>query len=180
MFITERERLLWRSQGLPADTESLVGVSCALRGPLVPMFIDPSGMACAWLKRNLGGTLEVTRPMDSKFLTTLELAMRFGKPLLIEEIVDLPAVLLPLLRLKPLKLGDRTLPAQPGFKLFLVTRSERLPEGFPREADALLVKVSLGSGVRSLAERLVDKVSSLIPLISVRMKKINSLSLKID
>ncbi|XP_076621618.1 dynein cytoplasmic heavy chain beethoven [Colletes latitarsis] len=157
LLITERERLLWRAQGLPADTGSLVGASCALRGPLVPVFVDPSGVAVSWLKNNIGSRMETTKPEDAKFLTTLELAVRFGKPLLVEELVDFPSILLPLLRRRPLRLGERTLPAPQGFKLFLATRRDKL-DGFPREVDAVLFKIALGAGSKSLAERFVERV----------------------
>ncbi|XP_078052127.1 dynein cytoplasmic heavy chain beethoven [Augochlora pura] len=157
LLITERERLQWRAQGLPADTGSLVAASCALRGPLVPIFVDPSGVAVAWLKNNIGSRMEVTRPEDGKFLTALELAVRFGKPLLVEELVEFPSILLPLLRRRPLRLGERTLPPPQGFKLFLATRRDRL-DGFPKEVDAVLFKIALGASTKSLAERFVERV----------------------
>lgn len=158
-MISERDRLQWRAQGLPADTESFVGAVRAIKGDLVPLFIDPSGVAVNWLKSNVGNTkLELTRPDDVKFLTSVELAVRFGKSLLVEEIVDFPPILLPLLRKRPLRIVDRILPAQMGFRLYLATRQENLLDSLPSEADATLVKISLGSGTKSLAERLIDKV----------------------
>lgn len=99
----------------------------------------------------------MTRTSDARFLTSIELAVRFGKPLLIEEIVDLPAVLLPLLKKKPLRLGERSLPLVDGFQLFLATRQESL-EDVPSEADTILMKIALGVGTKSLVERLVEKV----------------------
>ncbi|XP_014611048.1 PREDICTED: cytoplasmic dynein 2 heavy chain 1 [Polistes canadensis] len=157
LLIDERERLIWRAQGLPADTGSLVGAACALRGPLVPIFLDPSGVAVSWLKSNIGSKLEITKAEDTKFYTALELAVRFGKPLLVEEIIEFPSILLKLLRKRPLRLCDRDLPAQQGFQLFLATRKDRL-DNIPKEADAVLFQIALGAGTRSLAERLVDKV----------------------
>lgn len=157
LLINERERLLWRAQGLPVDTGSLVGAACALRGPLVPMFMDSSGVAVSWLRSNVGSKLEVTKPDDTKFVMTVELAVRFGKPLLVEEIVELPSILLPLLRRRPLRLGDRILPAQEGFQLFLATRRDRL-DGLSNEADAVLFRITLGAGTRSLAEKFIEKV----------------------
>lgn len=155
--MTERERLLWRAQGLPADTSSLVAASRVLKGPLVPIFLDPSGVAVSWIKRSFGSRLEITQPEDSKFLTTLELAVRFGKALLVEELVEFPSILLPVIRQRPLRLGDRILPPQQGFQLFLATRSNRL-EDIPKEADAVLCEITLGTGTKSLAERFVEKV----------------------
>ena len=157
ILITEREQLLWRAQGLPADTESFIGAARSLKGSLVPLFMDSTGVAVKWLRSNIGSNLEVTRPEDSKFLTSVELAVRFGKSLLIEEIIDLPSVLLPLLRKRSLRLGDRTLPLQQGFQLFLATREESL-KNLPSEADAVLIKIALGTGTKSFTERLVEKV----------------------
>lgn len=126
----------------------------------MPLFVDPSGVAVAWLRSHLGESrLEATRPGDPRFLTSVELAVRFGKPLLVEELVELPVVLLALLRRRPLRIGDRSLPAQQGFQLFLATRQESLLDELPSEADATLVKIGLGAGSRSLAERLVEKVN---------------------
>lgn len=142
---------------MPADTSSLVAASRVLKGPLVSIFLDPSGVAVTWIKRNFGTRLEVTQPENSKFLTALELAVRFGKPLLIEELVEFPSILLPMLRRRPLRLGDRILPTQQGFQLFLATRKDRL-EDIPKEADAVLCKITLGAGMTSLAERFVEKV----------------------
>ncbi|XP_023289902.1 cytoplasmic dynein 2 heavy chain 1 [Orussus abietinus] len=156
LLVTERERLSWRAQGLPGDVESLVGAACALKGPLVPLFVDPAGVAVAWLKAGMGSNLEVTRPEGANFSTSLELAVRFGKPLLIEEILQLPGVLLPLLRRRPLRLGERSLPAREGFRLFLATRRDEL-DGLPSEADSVLFEVAFGAGTGSLAERFVEK-----------------------
>lgn len=156
-MISERDKLQWRAQSLPSDTESLVGAVRTLRGSLTPLLIDPSGVAVNWLKNNMGSKLEVTRTNDTRFLTSIELAVRFGKPLLIEEIDILPAVLLPLLKKKPLRLGERSLPLIEGFQLFLATRQEFLKD-VPSEADAILMKIALGVGTKSLVERLVEKV----------------------
>lgn len=122
----------------------------------MPIFLDPSGVAVSWIKRNVGSRLEITQPESSKFLTALELAVRFGKPLLVEELVEFPSILLPVLRRRPLRLGDRVLPAQQGFELFLATRKDKL-EDIPKEADAVLCEITLGAGTRSLAERFVEK-----------------------
>lgn len=123
----------------------------------MPIFLDPSGVAVAWIKRNIGSKLEITQPESPKFLTTLELAVRFGKPLLVEELVEFPSILLPVLRRRPLRLGDRILPAQQGFELFLATRKNKL-EDIPKEADAVLCEIMLGGDTKSLVERFVEKV----------------------
>ncbi|KAG7197215.1 hypothetical protein KM043_000132 [Ampulex compressa] len=157
LLINEREKLIWRAQGLPADTESLVAAACALRGPMVPLFMDSSGITVSWLKRNIGSALEIIKFEDAKFLITLESAMRFGKPVLVEELVEFPPILLPLLRQRSIRLGERTLQAQKGFKLFLASRREQL-DNLPIDADTVLYKVTLGTGINSLVERFTDKI----------------------
>lgn len=158
LLTTERERISWRAQGLPVDNDSLIGAVRALKGPLVPLFLDPSGVAVSWLKTNQAVRgLEVTRPLEPRFLTTVELAVRFGKPLLIEEIDILPAVLLPLLRRGALRIGERILAAQPGFRLFLATRRESLIRGTELPREAVVARVVLAAGMSSLAERLVER-----------------------
>ncbi|KAJ8675957.1 hypothetical protein QAD02_011743, partial [Eretmocerus hayati] len=157
-LVSEREILQWRAQGLPSDTESIVGAARALRGLLVPLFIDPSGIAVSWLRRHLGESrIEVTRPGDIRFLTSVELAVRFGKHLVVEDLNEIPESLLPLLRGRPLRFGDRSLQAQQGFRLFLATRRREFLDSLPYDADDVLVKISLGAGSRSFAERLVDE-----------------------
>ncbi|XP_066585667.1 cytoplasmic dynein 2 heavy chain 1 [Prorops nasuta] len=158
LLITERERLLWRAQGLPADTGSMLGASRILRGSMVPILVDPSGVAVAWLKVNCGPQLETSKPEDPRFLTTLELAVRFGKPLLLEELVGFPTILMPLLRRRALRIGDRVLPVPENFRLYLATRRDNLDFGIPKEARALLVEIKMGLGTGGLTERLVDKV----------------------
>lgn len=186
LLVSERERLAWRSQGLGSDTESFVGASRILRGNLVPMLVDPSGLGVEWLKTNLkaNGGVEVTRPSDPRFVTSVELAVRFGKALLVEELngAKLPSVLLPLMRNKPLSsLGssvpvsrrqssatgvvamaasasDYVVQGSAGFRLFLATRQETAEAQLPSEAKAVVSVVSLGTDAKSLAERLVDKV----------------------
>lgn len=102
--------------------------------------------------------MEVVGPEETGFSTRLETAVHFGKSILVEDLVgELPAALLPLIRGRSLRLADRTLPAQPGFKLYLATRSELLIDSLPSEASAVLVRISVGAGTSSLAERFVEK-----------------------
>jgi dynein heavy chain 2, cytosolic len=54
-----------------------------------PLLIDPNTQATEWMKKRLGGgkdVFEVLNQQDSKFTNQLELAVRFGKTLLIQEI----------------------------------------------------------------------------------------------
>ena len=64
-----------------------------------PFLIDPSSRATEWLKTHLKDRrLEVVNQQDTNFTTALELAVRFGKTLIIQEMDGVEPILYPLLR----------------------------------------------------------------------------------
>lgn len=166
LLISEKELLQWRMQGLPIDTTSLVGAACALRSPMTPYIIDPTGLAVSWLISNLGKQLEKVHSNDGNLATTLESAVRFGQPLLIQVTSEIPKIVLPLLRKKALKLGDRVVQAQRGFRLFLSTRKQTL-DHIPSQVYAVIAVIALGSDASSVTERLIGKVWSIFFLSSI-------------
>lgn len=67
----------------------------------LPPIIDPAQQALEWLKKHLGSkrvTVDTTSGADERFQTTLELAVRFGKTLIISEVDRVEPILYPLLR----------------------------------------------------------------------------------
>jgi dynein heavy chain 2 len=96
----------------------------------VPLLIDPNTQATTWLKRN-NPKLESLNQQDVKFANTLELALRFGKELLIQELDNIEAILIPLLRRdlvqqaarSTVQVGDKQIDYNPSFKLLLCTRN---------------------------------------------------------
>ncbi|XP_010727382.1 cytoplasmic dynein 2 heavy chain 1 [Meleagris gallopavo] len=96
---TESEELVWKSEGLPSDDLSIENALVILQSKVCPFLIDPSFRATEWLKTHLKESrLEVVNQQDTNFLTTLELAVRFGKTLIIQEMDGMEPVLYPLLR----------------------------------------------------------------------------------
>jgi dynein heavy chain 2 len=66
---------------------------------LRPFLVDPSSRATEWLKTHLKeNRLEVINQQDGNFTTALELAVRFGKTLIIQEMDGVEPILYPLLR----------------------------------------------------------------------------------
>ena len=65
-----------------------------------PFIVDPSSQATEWLKTHLGKeeNLEVTNVNDERFFLNLELAVRFGKTLIIQDVNQIEPILYPLLR----------------------------------------------------------------------------------
>ncbi|XP_071059360.1 dynein axonemal heavy chain 1-like [Pseudochaenichthys georgianus] len=138
----------WQISGLPKDNLSVengVITQYCLRWPL---FIDPQGQANTWIKNmEKDSRLEVIKLSDRDFLRSLENAIRFGKPCLLENIgEELDPALEPVLLQQTfvqrgstmLKLGDTVIPYQQGFKMYITTK---LPN--PHYSPEVATKVTL-------------------------------------
>jgi len=93
--------LTWKKEGLPADTLSMENAIMIMNTLRTPLIIDPATQASEWLKNSLRKTndnVEVLNNQDSKFNTNLELSIRFGKILIIQEVDGIESMLIPILR----------------------------------------------------------------------------------
>ncbi|CAG0920502.1 unnamed protein product, partial [Notodromas monacha] len=123
---SEREQLVWKSEGLPSDDLSMENALIILLSKMRPMLVDPSGRASEWLKVHLEklGKVEEVNPSERRFATTLELAVEFGKILIVSNVESIPPVLYPILRNeKKVFVGDKLVDYNTNFKLFLTTRN---------------------------------------------------------
>jgi dynein heavy chain 2 len=101
----------------------------------VPFIIDPASAATDWLRAILSKDktrpLEVVTQFDVRFMNQVELAVRFGKTLLILEVDGVEACLYPLCRKDLIhqgprfvvNVGDKVVDYNEGFRMFLVTRN---------------------------------------------------------
>ncbi|KAL2914266.1 hypothetical protein HK105_206212 [Polyrhizophydium stewartii] len=128
---TESEQLVWKSQGLPSDALSIENAIIAINSRTTSLVIDPSGQATEWIKHYLGDKKpEIVNQSDDSFMRSLELAVRFGKTLIVQEVSSIEAVLMPLLRRDLHKqgprfiveLGEKAVDYSEDFRLYLVTR----------------------------------------------------------
>uniref|UniRef100_A0A672TN04 Cytoplasmic dynein 2 heavy chain 1 n=1 Tax=Strigops habroptila TaxID=2489341 RepID=A0A672TN04_STRHB len=155
---TESEELVWKSEGLPSDDLSIENALVILQSKVCPFLIDPSFRATEWLKTHLKESrLEVISQQDTNFLTALELAVRFGKTLIIQEMDGVEPVLYPLLRKDlvaqgpryAIQIGEKMIDYNEEFRLFLSTRN---PNPFiPPDASSIVTEVNFtttGSGLR--------------------------------
>ena len=122
----------WNIQGLPADefsTENGIIATTARRWPLM---IDPQGQANAWVKNVYSDrNLQVIKLTDGDYLRTLENAIRFGAPVLLENVQEtLDPALEPVLLKQTfkrggqwlLRLGDTDVPYSSEFRFFITTK----------------------------------------------------------
>jgi dynein heavy chain 1 len=128
---TADDRMLWQSNALPADdlcTENAVMLKRYNRYPLI---IDPSGQATEFLMNEYKDKkITKTSFLDDAFRKNLESALRFGNPLLVQDVESYDPILNPVLN-KELKrtggrvlisLGDQDIDLSPAFTIFLSTR----------------------------------------------------------
>ena len=132
---SEQEMLQWRADGLPSDDLSLENAIAILKTSSMPFIIDPSTQALSWIKKHFekDGNVEVSNVNDERFFLNLELSIRFGKTLIVQDVEDIAPVLYPLLReqiigqgpYKVVQVGEKQVDFNPNFKLFLVCRNPK-------------------------------------------------------
>ena len=153
LLASESQLLAWKQVGLPADPLSMENALVIAHNPgtHVPFVIDPADAARAWLTAHYGEdasrSLEVLQSADARFGTAVELAVRFGKTLLVFDVDALEPVLYPLARRDltmngprgVVRVGDKTIDFHDNFRLVLVTRNPT-PD-LPPDAAALCTLV---------------------------------------
>ncbi|KAF8071068.1 Dnah1 [Scenedesmus sp. PABB004] len=139
----------WTLAGLPSDSVSVENAIIVSRAWRWPLMVDPQGQANRWVRAmERGAGLEVVRTSNKDFLRTLENGIRFGRPVLLEDLGEgaLDAALEPLLLRATFKqgggevirLGDSVVPYHADFKFYMTTK---LPN--PHYPPEVSVKVSL-------------------------------------
>lgn len=100
----------WEINGLPKDALSRDNAIMVQYSRRWPLLIDPQGQANKWI-RNLESenSLDIVKLTDRDFLRTLENAIRFGKPVLLENVGEkLDPALEPVLLKQTFKQGGST------------------------------------------------------------------------
>ncbi|KAJ1022342.1 hypothetical protein NDA13_005252 [Ustilago tritici] len=128
---TADERLEWQAKSLPADTLCTENAIMLKRWNRYPLIIDPSGQAVEFLINEYKvQKLTVTSFLDEAFLKALESSLRFGNPLLIQDVEYLDPILNPVLNKELrrtggrvlIRLGSQDIDFSPSFNMFLTTR----------------------------------------------------------
>uniref|UniRef100_G3TQL9 Dynein axonemal heavy chain 1 n=1 Tax=Loxodonta africana TaxID=9785 RepID=G3TQL9_LOXAF len=122
----------WQIAGLPNDTLSVENGVITQFSQRWTHFIDPQGQANKWIKNmEKENGLDVFKLSDRDFLRSMENAIRFGKPCLLENVgEELDPALEPVLLKQTykqqgntvLKLGDTVIPYHEDFKMYITTK----------------------------------------------------------
>merc|ERR1719193_2506289 len=125
------ERLKWQANALPADELCVENAIMLKRYNRYPLIIDPSGQATEFIMNEYKDKkITKTSFLDDAFRKNLESALRFGNPLLVQDVESYDPILNPVLN-KELKrtggrvlitLGDQDIDLSPAFTIFLSTR----------------------------------------------------------
>ncbi|CAJ0943966.1 unnamed protein product, partial [Mesorhabditis belari] len=135
--------LNWKNLGLPADQLSLENAVVLLNSTQTPLVVDPTGRVARFLEKSLPNATQL-RAGQSDLFTQIELGIRFGKTLIVDDVTEIDAVLYPLLRKDLSPQGprqvvifcDKSLDYHVDFRLILCSKNERV-ELSATEAAAL-------------------------------------------
>ena len=146
---SESELLTWKAQGLSADRLSQENAVMINSGIQIPFIVDPNSQALEWLKQT-NSTAEIVLQQDPKLVSQLELSVRFGKVLIIQEVDGIDNYLVPLLRRdmvrqgprKGVQISDKMCDFDDNFRLFLCTRNSSAIEMLPPNTACLVTRVN--------------------------------------
>lgn len=79
----------WNIEGLPSDSFSTENGCIVTRGNRWPLMVDPQGQAIKWIKNMEGPRgLKIIDLQQSDYLRTLENAIQFGSPVLLQNVFE--------------------------------------------------------------------------------------------
>lgn len=128
---TADERLRWQANALPTDDLCTENAIMLKRFNRYPLIIDPSGQATKYILNEFRERkITKTSFLDDSFRKNLESALRFGNPLLVQDVESYDPILNPVLNREVRKtggrvlitLGDQDIDLSPTFCIFLSTR----------------------------------------------------------
>ncbi|XP_066909181.1 cytoplasmic dynein 2 heavy chain 1, partial [Halyomorpha halys] len=127
---SDRELLIWNHEGLPRDEFSFQNGIITLYSLTFPLLLDPLSTAVTWLLNHFKN-LDITTISchSTNFLTMLELAVRFGKIVILEVSNHIPCAVMSILQenfvfqgaRKMIYIGEKLVDFNQNFKLFMVT-----------------------------------------------------------
>ncbi|XP_016964184.1 cytoplasmic dynein 2 heavy chain 1 [Drosophila biarmipes] len=172
-LLTEQQQIIWESQGLARDAQ-IIESAALLREMLslpygacpIPLLLDPTQTAANWLMAHLKGSgraCELTTHGNERLSYQLELAVRFGKTLLVTDCEQLRPPILQLLQghifvrfnKRQLAIGSKLVDLHESFQLVLISKSHRsdLPEEQRSQVNLLKFTVTAAG----LADQLMSK-----------------------
>lgn len=159
------EKLKWQVNALPSDDLCTENAIMMRRFNRYPLIIDPSGQATKFLLNEYKDR-KITRTsfLDDAFRKNLESALRFGNPLLVQDVENYDPILNPVLNREVRKtagrvlisLGDQDIDLSPSFCIFLSTRDPTIE--FPPDICSRVTFVNFTITKSSLQSQCLHRV----------------------
>jgi dynein heavy chain 1 len=159
------ERLRWKQNSLPDDDLCTENATMLKRFNRYPLIIDPSGQATEFLMKEYGDRkLTKTSFLDDSFRKNLESALRFGNPLLVQDVESYDPILNPVLNREVrrtggrvlISLGEQDIDLSPSFVIFLSTRDPTVE--FPPDVCSRVTFVNFTVTRASLQSQCLNQV----------------------
>ncbi|GBM53740.1 Dynein heavy chain, cytoplasmic [Araneus ventricosus] len=159
------ERLRWQANALPSDDLCTENAIMLKRFNRYPLIIDPSGQATEFiLNEYKEKKITKTSFLDDSFRKNLESALRFGNPLLVQDVESYDPILNPVLNREVRKtggrvlitLGDQDIDLSPSFCIFLSTRDPTVE--FPPDICSRVTFVNFTVTRSSLQSQCLNQV----------------------
>ncbi|XP_072767433.1 LOW QUALITY PROTEIN: dynein axonemal heavy chain 10-like [Anoplolepis gracilipes] len=83
----------WNSEGLPPDELSVQNGILTIKASRFPLCIDPQQQALKWIKKREKKNLKILSFTDADFLKQVELAVKYGLPILIQDVDEIDPIL---------------------------------------------------------------------------------------
>ncbi|XP_078503488.1 dynein axonemal heavy chain 14 [Lissotriton helveticus] len=121
----------WQNERLPPDQYSTENAILVKNGQRWPLLIDPHSQAFKWICQMEGEKLHHVQASDTSFMKTVENAIRFGEPVLLQDVAEmLDPSLKPILSKEIyrrggqdyIKIGDSEIEYNHNFRLYLTTQ----------------------------------------------------------
>ncbi|XP_059611101.1 cytoplasmic dynein 2 heavy chain 1 [Phlebotomus argentipes] len=172
-LVTEQEKIMWESMGLTPDAQSLQNaglltkiLSLPLRDSPIPLLLDPSGNSLQWFiafLRTHEKSFEVSSQSAERFAYTLELAIRFGKILIVRDVeIFLPSLLSVIIskihvrfNKKLLQVGNKLIDLHDDFHLILTTSLDKFH--LSADIEALVSPIPFTTTISGLTDQLMSK-----------------------
>ncbi|KAK3755600.1 hypothetical protein QZH41_017589, partial [Actinostola sp. cb2023] len=162
---TADDRLKWQANSLPADDLCTENAIMLQRFNRYPLIIDPSGQATEFIMNEYKSKrISKTSFLDDAFRKNLESALRFGNPLLVQDVESYDPILNPVLNRELrrtggrvlITLGDQDIDLSPSFTIFLSTRDPTIE--FPPDICSRVTFVNFTVTRSSLQSQCLNQV----------------------
>ncbi|KAI6195343.1 Cytoplasmic dynein 2 heavy chain 1 [Aphelenchoides besseyi] len=159
----EVDQQKWKSIGLPSTKIATENASIIFNTTETPFIIDSTGVVASFLRRLYkDADVQLLLPTQPDFLTQIELGVRFGKCVILDDVYEIEPALVPLLRKEffsqgprqVCQIGEKQVDVNDNFRFFICTRNEqiRLP-GYVRNG---VVEVNFSTTLAGLSSQILS------------------------